>query len=76
MNNIDLSKYYLREASIRLKYVELSLNEDKDYAYCVRSSQEAVEVSIKAVLRLMGLEYTKTHYPGKLLINYSVMFPD
>lgn len=76
MNNIDLSKDYLKEARIRLKYAEQSLNEDKDYAYCVRASQEAVELSIKAVLRLMGIEYAKTYDPGRLLLNYRTMFPD
>jgi len=53
-------------ARIRIKYAEISLNEDKDFAYCVRASQEAVELSIKAILRLIGVEYPKTHDPGKI----------
>ncbi|AAK41697.1 HEPN domain-containing protein [Saccharolobus solfataricus] len=68
MNSKEIAEGYLREAKIRIKYAELSLNEDKDYAFCVRASQEIVELSIKAILRLLGIEYGKIHDPGKILV--------
>jgi HEPN domain-containing protein len=75
MNSLEIAEAYLKEARIRIKYAELSLNEDKDYAFCVRICQEAVELSIKACLRLVGIEYPKTHDPGKILLEHSKRFP-
>ncbi|WP_369610151.1 HEPN domain-containing protein [Sulfurisphaera javensis] len=76
MNNINLAEGYLREAKIRLKYAEEALKVDKDYAYCVRSSQEVVELSVKAILRLYGLEVPKTHDPGRELVKNKEKFPE
>ena len=75
MNSLEIAEAYLKEARIRIKYAELSLNEDKDYAFCVRICQEAVELSIKACLRLVGIEYPKTHDPGKILLECIDRFP-
>jgi len=49
MNSLEVAEAYLREAKIRIKYAELSLNEDKDYAFCIRICQETVELSIRLV---------------------------
>lgn len=57
----------LQEARIRIAYAELDLKENKDFAFCIRLSQEAVELSIKAMLRTLSIEYSKTHDPGKIL---------
>ncbi|WP_252896858.1 HEPN domain-containing protein [Metallosphaera hakonensis] len=76
MNSKDLAEGYLKEASIRMKYAELSLTEDKDFAFCVRASQETVELSIKLMLRLVGVEYPKTHDPGKILDKNKDKLPD
>jgi HEPN domain-containing protein len=76
MNSKDMAEGYLNGARIRIKYAEISLNEDKDFAYCVRASQEAVELSIKAILRLIGVEYPKTHDPGKILERNKDKLPD
>jgi HEPN domain-containing protein len=70
MNSLEIAEAYLKEAKIRIKYAELSFNEDKDYAFCIRICQEAVELSIKACSRLVGIEYPKTHDPGRILIEY------
>lgn len=34
---------------------------DKDYPLTIRRAQEAVELSLKAVLRLIGIEYPREH---------------
>jgi HEPN domain-containing protein len=55
-----LSEAYLGQARERLDTAARALKR-KSYAYCVRLSQEAVEMSTKALLRSMGVEYPKFH---------------
>lgn len=55
-----LSKAYLRQARDRLDSAGRALKR-RNNAYCVRLSQEAVELSTKALLRSMGVEYPKFH---------------
>ncbi|MFQ5763061.1 MAG: HEPN domain-containing protein, partial [Candidatus Bathyarchaeia archaeon] len=44
---------------------------DGDYATCVRRSQETVEMSLKGVLRMLGLEYPTRHDVGDALAELS-----
>jgi len=74
MNNVELAQSYIEEAKRRLKTAEIALSEDA-YAYCVRQSQEAVELLLKASLRLVGIEPPKWHDVGPVLIEYSDRFP-
>lgn len=55
-----LSKAYLRQARDRLDSAARATKR-RNNAYCVRLSQEAVELSTKALLRGMGVEYPKFH---------------
>lgn len=65
-----LSIDYLRRASSRLIDAESAARRG-DYPEAVRYSQEAVELSLKAVLRIFGIEYPKVHDVGDVLfINY------
>ena len=75
MNNIELAQSYIEEAKRRLKTAEMALSEDA-YAYCIRQSQEAVELLLKASLRLVGIEPPKWHDVGPVLIEYSGRFPE
>jgi len=48
---------------------------EKKYAYCLRQSQETVELSLKAALRLKGIEYPKFHDVSEVLLRSAQRFP-
>jgi len=75
LNNIVLAKSYLRQARDRLKHAEEEL-ESGNYIYVVRQCQEAVELSLKAALRLVGVEPPKWHDPGPVLRRERNRFPE
>jgi len=75
LNNKDLAKDYLNGAKIRLETAENVINK-KAYAYCVRQCQEAVELSLKAALRMVGIDYPKWHDISDILIKEKEKFPD
>jgi len=60
LNNYDLAKSYIRQAS---------------YPYTVRQCQEAVELLLKAALRYVGVEPPKLHDVGPLLRKERDRFP-
>ena len=74
MDSLELAEAYLREAEIRLRVAEWALSQGA-YAYCIRQSQEAVELALKAALRLVGIEPPKWHDVGPVLIQFSDRFP-
>jgi HEPN domain-containing protein len=59
MNNIAMARAYLRQARERLKHAKEAL-ESGNYPYVVRQSQEAVELSLKVTLRLVGVVHSGT----------------
>ncbi len=63
---VELAKDYLRRAEIRIKSAELAYSEGY-FPDVVRFSQEAVELSLKAALRSVGIEYPKVHDVGRVL---------
>jgi len=71
---IMLASAYLRQAYSRLKDAKDALN-DKNYPYALRLSQEAVELSLKASLRLVGIEYPKVHDVSDILLDVGDRFP-
>jgi len=75
MRMARLAADYLRRAESRLKDAE-SANQRKDYPEVVRYSQEAVELSLKACLRLVGVEYPKEHHVGDVLKIHTDRFPE
>ena len=75
MNNIALAKSNLRQARDRIKHAEEELDAG-DYPYVVRQCQEAVELSLKAALRIVGVEPPKWHDPGPVLRREKNRFPD
>lgn len=65
---------YIREAENRIETAQRALNERK-YPYCVRQCQEAVELALKAALRVKGIEYPKFHDVGDVLIRVKGFYP-
>ncbi len=74
MNNIEASKSLLNQSIRRLETAERELR-GGSLAYSIRSSQESVELGLKASLRLLGIEYPKKHDVGPVLIKFKDRFP-
>lgn len=75
MNNVDMARAYVEEAERRIRVAEMMLKE-KAYAYCIRQCQEAVELLLKAALRLVGVEPPKWHDVSPVLVEFSSRFPE
>ncbi|MFX0163485.1 MAG: HEPN domain-containing protein [Candidatus Hodarchaeota archaeon] len=75
MKILRLAKSYMRQAGARVDDAEKALKEE-NYPYGVRLSQEAVELSLKASLRLVGIEYPKIHDVSSILKMVKDRFPD
>jgi HEPN domain-containing protein len=74
MDMFRLGADYLRGARSRLLDAESALRRG-DYPEVVRYSQEAVELSLKACLRMAGIEYPKVHDVGDELKFNALKFP-
>lgn len=66
---------YLKRARSRLTDAESAVKRG-DYPEAVRYSQEAVELSLKAVLRIYGIEYPKVHDVGDILYINMEIYPE
>lgn len=75
MKTTHMASSMLQQAQLRLKAAAMSIKW-KGYAYTVRSSQECVELSLKAALRLVGVEYPKKHDVSRVLLLASKRFPN
>ncbi|MGP8071172.1 MAG: HEPN domain-containing protein [Candidatus Bathyarchaeia archaeon] len=60
MKTTNMAKDYAERAQWSLKEAEDALRNGKN-AICVRRSQEALELSAKAVLRRLAIEYPREH---------------
>ena len=74
VTNLEMCRAYLEEAQRRVRTAENALSEGA-YAYCIRQCQEAVELSLKAALRLVGIEPPKWHDVGPVLMEFRARFP-
>jgi len=72
---LKIAKAYLRQAEARLKDAKDALLEG-NYPYAVRLSQECVELSLKAVLKAVGIEYPKIHDVSDILADVGDRFPE
>lgn len=61
-----MARASVKQALERVETVRRALDEGH-YAYAVRQSQEAVELLLKAALRLAGVEPPKWHDVGPVL---------
>lgn len=64
----------MARAKNRLRDAERSGKEGR-YPEAVRYSQECSELALKGCLRLLGIEYPKSHDVGNVLIRYRERFP-
>lgn len=60
MQNVDLAQDYIRRASIRLRALDV-LFEGESWPDVVRESQEIVELTLKSLLRTMGVDPPRVH---------------
>ncbi|MEM2237969.1 MAG: HEPN domain-containing protein [Candidatus Caldarchaeum sp.] len=74
MRNVDVARSLLNQSARRLETARRELKEGS-LAYSIRSSQEAVELALKAALRLLGIEYPKKHDVSSVLIKFRERFP-
>ncbi|MGC9105564.1 MAG: HEPN domain-containing protein [Thermoprotei archaeon] len=74
MNFDDLAKSYLSQAEERLELARIEY-ERRKYNITVRFCQEAVELALKASLRLVGVEVPKFHDVGPVLKVNADRFP-
>lgn len=65
---------YLEQASARLRSTKRALKEG-NYPYTVRQAQECIELSLKGILRLYGIEYPREHNVKEVLIQVADRFP-
>ncbi len=74
MTNESLAQSYLRKASDRLDVLDVLLKK-RAYSDVVREAQELVELALKGMLRVIGIEPPKLHDVGGLLIEHRDRFP-
>lgn len=74
MTNEEVAKGLLKQARSRIQAMREALN-DKNYAFIVRLSQECVELSLKAALYFMGIDFPKWHDVGPILQRNRARFP-
>ena len=63
MNNSELNHRLLTEAELIMEEVKRAFY-NRSWNLVVRRAQEVVELSLKSLLKLMGVEYPKTHDVG------------
>ncbi|MGH9464365.1 MAG: HEPN domain-containing protein [Thermoanaerobaculia bacterium] len=74
MTNSGLAGSYLTKARARLKILPVLLAE-RAYSDVLREAQEIVELSLKGMLRQVGVEPPKWHDVGPLLLEHATRFP-
>lgn len=75
MNTRSLAESYLRKAIDRLDVLDLLFKKGA-FSDVIRESQEIVELSLKGMLRFVGVEPPKIHDVGGLLLEHKEKFPD
>ncbi len=75
MRNTVMAKAYIKQALERLKHAKEAFRTG-NYPYVVRQCQEAVELSLKASLRLVGIESPRWHDVGPILKREAEKFPE
>ena len=63
MKNDIAGKSYIGDAKIILKEAEESFNKGYNHR-TIRKCQESVELALKGILRIVGIEYPKSHRIG------------
>lgn len=71
MTNHAIGRAYIEDARLILGEAEASFRQGH-YHRTVRKCQEAVEVALKGLLRIAGIEYPKAHRVGRVLLQSPV----
>ena len=74
MRNPDLARDYVRRARVRVKALEV-LFDGESWADVVRESQEAVELTLKALLRTSGIDPPRIHDVSDVLVEERARLP-
>jgi HEPN domain-containing protein len=75
LDSYELARSNVRQAEDRLTTARIAL-ERGNYPYAVRQAQECVELSLKACLRLVGIEPLKWHDVGPIIRRERENFPE
>lgn len=75
MNTKILAEDYIRRAKRYLREAENAFSEG-DFASTIRRSQECIELSVKSVLRAVGIEFPREHDVSDVLLELNVDMPD
>ena len=67
MRNPDLARDYLRRASVRLRALDV-LSDGESWADVVSESQEIVELTLKALLRVSGIDPPRIHDVSEVVL--------
>jgi len=70
LNTEAMAEGFVNDASYSLEEAKQATNRGI-YHRAVRRAQECVELSLKATLRLLGVEYPRQHEVGDLLRRFS-----
>lgn len=70
-----MAESYLKQSEERVKHAKEALD-DGNYAFVIRQSQEAVELALKASLRIVGIEPPKFHDVGPIVRRNQDSFPE
>ena len=71
--NIEAAKSMMKEAGDCLEEAQRAYTKSS-YNLAVRRSQETVELALKGILRLIGIEYPKVHDVGDVFLEHMVKF--
>ncbi len=75
MRNPDLAHDYFRRAEVRLRALDV-LHDGESWADVVRESQEIVELTLKALLRSIGVDPPRVHDVSGVLLAESARVPE
>lgn len=75
MTNRSLAEAYLAKAEVRLEVLDV-LRRRAAYSDVVREAQELVELALKGMLRVIGVEPPRIHDVGSLLREHRAKFPE
>ena len=75
MRNVDLAGDYVRRAEVRLRALDV-LFEAESWADVVRESQEIVELTLKALLRVCGVDPPRVHDVSEVLLAERARLPE
>ncbi|HJR52387.1 MAG TPA: HEPN domain-containing protein [Gemmatimonadota bacterium] len=75
MRNVDLARDYVRRAAVRLEALDV-LFDAGSWADVVRESQEAVELTLKGLLRAVGVDPPRIHDVSEVLLAEQARLPE